>query len=193
MRSIVAALRIAFLSTAYHKPIRRPDRRRRRSSSLQAQVTHTMSADLVWMLTRKQNCFIRQKKGSGGDQLVRPRARVNRASGRRSGPPWRSGCSASRWGCPRGRRPPCRSPPRFPWLTVRCVLAAQFTNEPNNLMQKHSYKYSGLVSAVPAHPARRLSCERLSDEEDPCARAPPTQPLTGAGLPAGERQGRGRG
>ena len=37
-----------------------------------------MSADLVWMLTRKQNCFIRQKKGSGGDQLVRPRARANR-------------------------------------------------------------------------------------------------------------------
>ena len=39
--------------------------------------------------------------------------------------------------------------PRSPWLPARCVLAAQFTNEPNNLMQKHSYKYSGLVSAVP--------------------------------------------
>ena len=38
--------------------------------------------------------------------------------------------------------------PRSPWLTVRCVLAAQFTNEPNNLMQKHSYKYSGLVSRL---------------------------------------------
>ena len=51
-----------------------------------------MSADLVWMLTRKQNCFIRQKKGSGGDQLVRP----NRFA--RSGPPWRSGCSGGRGG-----------------------------------------------------------------------------------------------
>ena len=135
---------------------------------------HTMSADLVWMLTRKQNCFIRQKKGSGGDQLVRPRARANRASGRRSGPPWRSGCSAGRWGCPRGRGPPCRSPPRFPWLTVRCVLAAQFTNEPNNLMQKHSYKYSGLVSrrAFASSPEVELrTCP--SAEEDPCARAPP--------------------
>ena len=48
------------------------------------QVTHAMSADLVWMLTRKQNCFIRQKKGSGGDQLVRPRARANRFAPPRS-------------------------------------------------------------------------------------------------------------
>ena len=187
----LSRLRIAFLSTAYHKPIRRPDRRQRRSSSLQAQVTHTMSADLVWMLTRKQNCFIRQKKGSGGDQLVRPRARTNRFAPPRSS--MALGLLRQPLGVSAGAETAVPLSPRFPWLTVRCVLAAQFTNEPNNLMQKHSYKYSGLVSAVPAHPARRLSCERLSDEEDPCARAPPTQPLTGAGLPAGERQGRGRG
>jgi hypothetical protein len=30
-----------------------------------------MSADLIWMLTRKQNCFIRQRKGQGNDALVR--------------------------------------------------------------------------------------------------------------------------
>ena len=67
-------------------------------------------------------------------------------------------------------------PPRSPWLTVRCVLAAQFTNEPNNLMQKHSYKYSGLVSrAVPSHPAWRLSCERARPRRRIPARAlPPT-------------------
>ena len=127
-----------------------------------------MSADLVWMLTRKQNCFIRQKKGSGGDQLVRP----NRFA--RSGPPWRSGCSGCRWGCPRGRRQSFPLSPRSPWLTARCVLAAQFTNEPNNLMQKHSYKYSGLVSrrAFASSPEVELrTCP--SAEEDPCARAPP--------------------
>ena len=65
-------------------------------------------------------------------------------------------------------------PPRSPWLTVRCVLAAQFTNEPNNLMQKHSYKYSGLVSrrAFASSPEVELrTCP--SAEEDPCARAPP--------------------
>ena len=45
--------------------------------------------------------------------------------------------------------------PRSPWLTARCVLAAQFTNEPNNLMQKHSYKYSGLVS-LPSYPEVEL-------------------------------------
>ena len=64
--------------------------------------------------------------------------------------------------------------PRSPWLTARCVLAAQFTNEPNNLMQKHSYKYSGLVSrrAFASSPEVELrTCP--SAEEDPCARAPP--------------------
>jgi len=145
-----------------------------------------MSADLVWMLTRKQNCFIRQKKGSGGDQLVRP----NRFA--RSGPPWRSGCSGCRWGCPRGRRQSFPLSPRSPWLTARCVLAAQFTNEPNNLMQKHSYKYSGLVS-------RRAFASPEVELRTPVrgggslrARSP-RPPLTGAGLPAGERQGRGCG
>ena len=29
-----------------------------------------MSSDLIWMLTRKQNCFIRQRKGQGNDALV---------------------------------------------------------------------------------------------------------------------------
>eukprot|EP01044_Picomonas_judraskeda_P028703 COSAG03_NODE_9638_length_704_cov_0.887603_1_plen_54_part_01 len=30
-----------------------------------------MSSDLIWMLTRKQNCFIRQRKGHGNNALVR--------------------------------------------------------------------------------------------------------------------------
>ena len=30
-----------------------------------------MSADLIWMLTRKNSCFIRQHKGAGNDAIVR--------------------------------------------------------------------------------------------------------------------------
>ena len=127
-----------------------------------------MSADLVWMLTRKQNCFIRQKKGSGGDQLVRP----NRFAPLRSS--MALGLLRLPLGVSAGAETVVPLSPRSPWLTARCVLAAQFTNEPNNLMQKHSYKYSGLVSR------RALACclevelrTCPSAEEDPCARAPP--------------------